>query len=139
MVRCHASAVQLPPRAGTVAPQRRQGEPRNLRRVPGSGVTGSRGYRCGTRRKAALRLALSAVTGAAAAVLTPALMRQWALAAAEALAEHAQQINDLNVFPVPDADTGTNSSLTFQAGLDAVDDLPADADLVTIEIGRAHV
>jgi len=79
------------------------------------------------------------VTGAAAAVLTPALMRQWALAAAEALAEHAQQINDLNVFPVPDADTGTNSSLTFQAGLDAVDDLPGDADLATIAraMGRA--
>ena len=82
---------------------------------------------------------VKAVTGAAVAVLTPALMRQWALAAAEALAEHAQQINDLNVFPVPDADTGTNSSLTFQAGLTALEELPPDADLATIArvMGRA--
>lgn len=84
---------------------------------------------------------VKAVTGAAAAVLTPALMRQWALAAAEALAEHAQQINELNVFPVPDADTGTNSSLTFQAGLSALEELPLDADLATIArvMGRAAV
>jgi len=98
---------------------------------------------CGCARVAApraeRRLALATVTRAASAVLTPALMRQWALAAADALAEHAQQINELNVFPVPDADTGTNSSLTFRAGLDALADLPAESDLPTIArvMGRA--
>lgn len=33
------------------------------------------------------------------------------------LQAHEQLINDLNVFPVPDGDTGTNSALTIQAGL----------------------
>ena len=32
-----------------------------------------------------------------------------------ALALQKQQINDLNVFPVPDGDTGTNMSLTIGA------------------------
>jgi dihydroxyacetone kinase-like predicted kinase len=47
--------------------------------------------------------------------------------AARALAENAQAINDINVFPVPDGDTlaGLNSSLTFRAGLQALALLPA--------------
>ena len=34
-----------------------------------------------------------------------------------AIAIEKQQINDLNVFPVPDGDTGTNMSLTMSAGV----------------------
>ncbi|KGH61365.1 hypothetical protein X375_08640 [Oenococcus oeni S13] len=37
-------------------------------------------------------------------------------AAAQILAKNAQHINKLNVFPVPDGDTGTNMSLTMQSG-----------------------
>ncbi len=33
------------------------------------------------------------------------------------LSEHANEINDLNVFPVPDGDTGTNMKLTIEGGL----------------------
>lgn len=33
------------------------------------------------------------------------------------LTEHAQEINDLNVFPVPDGDTGTNMAKTLEVGL----------------------
>ena len=33
------------------------------------------------------------------------------------LSEHAQEINDLNVFPVPDGDTGTNMTKTLEGGL----------------------
>lgn len=86
------------------------------------------------------RMSASAGFDAAPArLLTPALLRRWAAAATEALAEHAEQINDLNVFPVPDGDTGTNSSMTFRAGLVALADLPADADAMTIvrTLGRA--
>ena len=36
---------------------------------------------------------------------------------AAAIANHAPEINELNVFPVPDGDTGTNMSLTMNAGL----------------------
>lgn len=35
----------------------------------------------------------------------------------EYLSDYEQLINELNVFPVPDSDTGTNSLLTFSAGL----------------------
>lgn len=37
-------------------------------------------------------------------------------AAAQILTKNAQHINKLNVFPVPDGDTGTNMSLTMQSG-----------------------
>jgi hypothetical protein len=34
---------------------------------------------------------------------------------------HVSEVNDLNVFPVPDGDTGTNMSMTMHAALDEVD------------------
>lgn len=36
---------------------------------------------------------------------------------------HASEVNDLNVFPVPDGDTGTNMSMTMHAALDEVGEL----------------
>ena len=36
------------------------------------------------------------------------------------LSEHAQEINDLNVFPVPDGDTGTNMAKTLEGGLSEI-------------------
>ncbi len=39
------------------------------------------------------------------------------LGGASALLEHAQEINDLNVFPVPDGDTGTNMAKTLEGGI----------------------
>ena len=46
-------------------------------------------------------------------------------AAAQKLTENAEKINKLNVFPVPDGDTGTNMSLSMNSGAqyerDAVD------------------
>jgi dihydroxyacetone kinase-like predicted kinase len=39
-------------------------------------------------------------------------------AAATALKERVEEVNRLNVFPVPDGDTGTNMSLTMDAVLD---------------------
>src|SRR6266850_4362013 len=43
------------------------------------------------------------------------------------LSANAERINALNVFPVPDGDTGTNMSLTLQAAADAIRGLPEDA------------
>ena len=44
-----------------------------------------------------------------------------------ALDEHRKQLNDLNVFPVPDGDTGTNMSLTMSAAAAALrSNAPAD-------------
>ncbi len=39
------------------------------------------------------------------------------LAGAEKLHNHAEHVNSLNVFPVPDGDTGTNMNLTMTAGV----------------------
>lgn len=46
-------------------------------------------------------------------------------AAAAALRERADEVNRLNVFPVPDGDTGTNMSLTVAAVVDEVNALPS--------------
>ena len=36
------------------------------------------------------------------------------------LSENAEFVNSLNVFPVPDGDTGTNMSLSFKSGAERV-------------------
>ena len=43
---------------------------------------------------------------------------------AKNLKDNAEKINDLNVFPVPDGDTGTNMTMTIEGGLSSI---PADA------------
>ena len=47
--------------------------------------------------------------------------------AAHRLTKNAEFVNSLNVFPVPDGDTGTNLSLTFQSGAKAVNENNAQA------------
>lgn len=42
------------------------------------------------------------------------------LCADTALEENIQEINELNVFPVPDGDTGTNMSLTMNNAAEAL-------------------
>ena len=41
------------------------------------------------------------------------------------------RINDLNIFPVPDGDTGTNMTMTITAAADVLDELE-DADVATV-------
>ena len=48
-------------------------------------------------------------------------------AAAAALKSRKEDVNKLNVFPVPDGDTGTNMSLTMDAVIAELERLPADA------------
>ena len=81
----------------------------------------------------------SAAASAAELTAGAAVLRAWMRAASAALADNIEQINDLNVFPVPDADTGTNSNATFQAAVAAVAALPDDADAATMAqaMGRA--
>ena len=54
----------------------------------------------------------------------PALHRWLTRAVAELVARRAE-INKLNVFPVPDADTGSNMAHTMEAALAEVNSLPA--------------
>ncbi len=53
--------------------------------------------------------------------------RQWALTALAALAEVREELDALNVFPVPDGDTGTNLYLTFEAAVDATEEAIVNA------------
>jgi len=46
--------------------------------------------------------------------ITGGMFRQMVLFGTACLIADKQAINDLNVFPVPDGDTGTNMSLTMQ-------------------------
>jgi len=61
-------------------------------------------------------------------LLDAVAVRRWCRLAAEALGRTRAQIDALNVFPVPDGDTGTNLHLTVLAASEAVDGLPAEAD-----------
>ena len=47
--------------------------------------------------------------------ITGELFKKMIINAAAAIENHKQEINELNVFPVPDGDTGTNMSLTMSA------------------------
>ena len=47
--------------------------------------------------------------------ITGAMLKDMLLFGAVSITASKQSINDLNVFPVPDGDTGTNMSLTIQA------------------------
>ncbi|MCU0301492.1 MAG: DAK2 domain-containing protein [Candidatus Nanopelagicales bacterium] len=47
-------------------------------------------------------------------------LRQWAALALDGMRRHRRDIDALNVFPVPDGDTGTNMYLTLEAGVEAM-------------------
>ena len=59
-------------------------------------------------------------------------------AAAKVVADKAEDINKLNVFPVPDGDTGTNMSLTLGTVVKEVQALPADASMEDIAKAITH-
>ena len=58
--------------------------------------------------------------------------------AAQAVADKAEDINKLNVFPVPDGDTGTNMSLTLASVVRELNQLPTDADMEAIAGAITH-
>ncbi len=58
----------------------------------------------------------------------PALILNAIVNASAALSQRKEEINRLNVFPVPDGDTGTNMSLTIESVVNNLRALGADAD-----------
>ena len=58
--------------------------------------------------------------------LTVSRARLLLAAGSHALEERKQEINDLNVYPVPDGDTGTNLALTVRGIVDSLARLPED-------------
>src|SRR3954471_7584150 len=71
----------------------------------------------------------------------PALLRFRAVIAGAlaALEARRQEVNDLNVFPVADRDTGDNMALTMRAVLAELDRLAAEAGQIDKEIGRDEI
>ncbi|HUP98910.1 MAG TPA: DAK2 domain-containing protein [Aeromicrobium sp.] len=58
--------------------------------------------------------------------------RAWVALCVDGLAAARAEIDALNVFPVPDGDTGTNAYLTFVAGSEAIAAEGPDADLAAL-------
>jgi DAK2 domain fusion protein YloV len=58
--------------------------------------------------------------------LTPAGVRSAIGLSLQALRSHARAIDRLNVYPVPDADTGTNMALTVEPVVRALEEVPDD-------------
>jgi DAK2 domain fusion protein YloV len=56
-----------------------------------------------------------------------AAVRHWCAAGLESMRQHQREIDELNVYPVPDGDTGTNLVLTLASAQQAV-----DLDLTTV-------
>jgi DAK2 domain fusion protein YloV len=84
-----------------------------------------------------------AATATAPAGVQAQNLQRFRTAVAGALAHlesRRQEINDLNVFPVADGDTGDNMALTLRAVLDQLDRLQSDGGGPGIEeIGRAEI
>lgn len=64
--------------------------------------------------------------------LDGALLRQWVSLAEAVAADVRDLVDSLNVFPVPDADTGTNVLLTLRSACDALIHLPRAADAAQV-------
>ena len=69
-------------------------------------------------------------------VLDAAALRQVVTVFRDALVDHREAVNNLNVYPVPDGDTGTNMSLTLRSVVDELDG--ADPDMASVCKAIAH-
>ena len=58
--------------------------------------------------------------------------RKLFLGGASSLNANKEIINELNVFPVPDGDTGTNMTMTIMSAVKEVEKLPEDADMKSL-------
>jgi DAK2 domain fusion protein YloV len=67
-----------------------------------------------------------------------ALARRWLALALAGIERDREAIDALNVYPVPDGDTGTNLHLTLRRAAEEVEGVAADADLATIAGAAAH-
>ncbi|HST67896.1 MAG TPA: DAK2 domain-containing protein [Mycobacteriales bacterium] len=77
---------------------------------------------------------------AAIDVLDPSAVRRWCTGAVAALEAARAEIDDLNVYPVPDGDTGTNLLLTLRAADTAVrTDPPGDLAATLASMSRGAV
>ena len=69
-----------------------------------------------------------------ATVLGGALLAKMAVGGVKQLRSHTDEVNKLNVFPVPDGDTGDNMRMTIESGVSAIENLQTDnlAEVMTV-------
>ncbi len=72
-------------------------------------------------------------------VLNAAALRAIVVAFRDALHDHREAINNLNVYPVPDGDTGTNMSLTLRSVVEDLEDAPDDLESVSQAIAHGSL
>ncbi len=70
--------------------------------------------------------------------LDASALRDWAHTAVGDLITHTDEINRLNVFPVADADTGTNMLFTMRAAWEQADALAASDDVAEVAAALAR-
>ncbi len=73
-----------------------------------------------------------------AKTLSPAQLRSAIGVFAELLRSHKEVINRLNVYPVPDGDTGTNMTLTVESVVTELNDVTPDAPMRGVTRAIAH-
>ncbi|OZF42946.1 glycerol kinase [Rhodococcus sp. 14-2470-1b] len=61
--------------------------------------------------------------------LTVDLIKQWAYRCVDGLSDRCDEMNELNVFPIPDSDTGTNLVFTVRSAVECMRTVGADATL----------
>ena len=76
----------------------------------------------------------SSLLSAGGAVLGGALLAKMAVGGVKQLRSHTDEVNKLNVFPVPDGDTGDNMRMTIESGVSAIENLETDnlAEVMTV-------
>ena len=69
--------------------------------------------------------------------LDAAAVRRWCGGGLDALRAHQREIDELNVYPVPDGDTGTNLVLTLTSAQEALEAVWSDASSPDAEVASA--
>jgi DAK2 domain fusion protein YloV len=72
-----------------------------------------------------------------AKILGGKLLIKMAVGGAAQLRSNADEVNKLNVFPVPDGDTGDNMRMTIESGIAAIENLESD-DLAEVMKALSH-
>ena len=67
-------------------------------------------------------------------MITGAILRDGILSGAHNLSNRRASVDELNVFPVPDGDTGTNMSMTIGAAVAELEALPDDCTVEALSL-----
>ena len=62
-------------------------------------------------------------------MITGQMFRDGVISAANNIANSRQAVDALNIFPVPDGDTGTNMSMTIASASDDIKDMPDNSTI----------